>query len=89
MIDHAVLMPFIEEFSTLTPKQQAIFLFCLKKLPNPVNGSGDLLRIRTAVGCKPRTVQVALQVINNTKILSQLVKYRRINQRSMANNGFQ
>ena len=85
MIDHADLMPFIKEFSTLTPKQQEIFLFCLEKLPHPVNGSGDLLRIRTAIGCKARTVQIALQVINNTKILSQLVKYRRINQRSMAN----
>lgn len=88
LIDHSVLMPFLREFSSLTQKQQAIFLFCLEHVPNPTNHTGDLLRIRTAVKCKPRTLQVALRVINNTTILSKLVKYRKVNIRKLA-NGFQ
>lgn len=85
LIDHTALMPFLKELITLSPKQQEIFLFCLENLPHPVNNSGDLERIRTAVGCKHRTLQVALLVINNTQILSQLVKYRRTSLRSMKN----
>lgn len=78
-IDSSQLMPLLKAIVTLTPAQQEIFLFCLENLPHPRPYTGDLLRIRTAVGCKSRTAQVALQQISKHPLLSQLVKYQKIN----------
>ena len=89
IIEHTLLIPLLKELATLSPVQQEVFLFCLEHLPEPKAYTGDLLRIRSAVGCKPRTAQVALQIITKSKILSQMVKYHRINRKEARIHEFQ
>jgi hypothetical protein len=82
-LEHAQIIPLLKELVAMTPTQQEIFLFCLENLPEPKPYTGDLLRIRTAVGCNPRTAQVALWIISRSKILSKFVSYRRINRKEI------
>ena len=78
-IDHTQILPLLKEFAALSPVQQEIFLFCLVYCPRPRPHTGDLFMIRNAVGCKANTVHSALEDINSLPILSQLVKYTRLN----------
>lgn len=78
-IDHTLIIPLMREFAALTPSQQQVFLYCLVNMPNPKAYTSDLLDIRTALGCKPITVRTALRIISQSKQLSQLVKYHRVN----------
>jgi hypothetical protein len=85
-IEHTQLLPLLDALVILSPVQQEIFLFCLKNCPEPKAYSGDLLRIRESVGCNPHTTLVALRIISASPVLSQLVKYRRVNHNEVMTN---
>ena len=72
------ILNFLEEFSSLTKKHQAVFLFCLKKCPFPRPYTGDLKIIELATGSQRNTVRAALREISRRKSLKHLVAYSRI-----------
>lgn len=83
IIQSEQLLPMLKELANLSPVQLSILVYCIEHCPRPIAYSGDLLQIRTAIGCKPRTVQIALRRFNQSRLLSQLVNYRRIKKEDM------
>lgn len=73
-----VLM-FMEEFASLTPTQQRVFLYCLQECPFPKAYSGDIRKIASATELHVRTVQRALKIIKKHPKLSRAVYFTKFN----------
>lgn len=72
-----MILKFLQEFSQLSRAEQKVFLFCCRKLPNPVAYSGDIQRIALGTGLYYHTVRQALHHINSLPMVSRAVRYIR------------
>lgn len=69
------MLKFLKEFNSLTHAEQRVFLFCAEFMPEVKKNSSDVRRICLCLGLSYKTVLPALHAINESQILSRVVKY--------------
>lgn len=73
-----MILNFLQEFASLTPSEQKVFLFCLTHNPYPVAYSGDLQEISAATGLYYSTVRQAVYRFKKYPMLNKCVRYIRM-----------
>jgi hypothetical protein len=68
-------LPFLQEFSQLSPVEQKIFLFCLEHCPHPRKYTGDIAFISSRAGIHRKSVEKALKKISALPLLRRCVAY--------------